>query len=179
MQVIIMRGITGSGKTRLVSKIFRTAVVVSADHWFAENNRKWNPGHDLKVAHDTCYARFCEAIDTKQPLIVVDNTNVRHVDYGDYLEEALDAGYEVTFMHVMCDPTEARERSKHAPSMDKQIPANVMKGIWKQHKLVLETPPAVENERAFSTEVWTSEHPGPEPDWSTQAASSPCASSTA
>jgi predicted kinase len=164
MQVIIMRGITGSGKSRLVSKIFRTATVVSADQWFEKNNRKWNPGHDLKVAHDTCYMQFCAALDRKDPLVVVDNTNVKAIDYGDYVEEALDAGYEVTFMHVMCDPDVARHRTKHASSMDKQPPENVRKGLWKQHMKLLETPGCIDSERVFSTEVWTSKQPEMEPE---------------
>ena len=62
VQVIIMRGITGSGKTRIVNKLFRTAVVCSADHWFERNDRKWNPGPDLRTAHDECYRKFTQAL---------------------------------------------------------------------------------------------------------------------
>jgi len=42
-------------------------------------------------------------VDAKIPVVVVDNGNLKELDYNDYLEEALDAGYDVSFFHVMCE----------------------------------------------------------------------------
>lgn len=163
MHVIIMRGITGSGKSRIVSKLFKTAVVCSADAWFEKRKMRWNPRF-MSEAHDACYAEFMEAISEEAPLIVIDNTNLKQKDYEEYVEDALDAGYDVTFFHVMCAPEVAAERSKHREKLLEQG----LKPMWNKHRMAMMTPEL--NDRVDSTEVWTSDRPGPEPDWS-QAAS--------
>jgi len=165
MHVIIMRGMTGSGKTSIVKRLFKMAIVCSADRWFEKRKQRWNPRF-LEEAHEACFSDFLEALANQVPLIVIDNTNLKEKDYGDYVDDALEAGYRVTFFHVMCDPEVAAERSKHRD----HILQHGLKSMWRHHRNMERTPEEVDGEKVDSTEVWTSNYPGPEPDWD-QAAS--------
>lgn len=106
-RVILLAGCAGSGKSTYVRRAFPMALVVSADHYFDDmavrTGRTFQDVWDLRllgVAHSLCQDRFREALGAGQPLVVVDNTNVRATDRQRFVKKALEHGYEVE-IHVL------------------------------------------------------------------------------
>lgn len=99
--VIIMRGAQGAGKSTYVEKQLPPAKVCSADHFYLDDdgNYNWSPDK-VTEAHEQCKASFVRAIKNNEPLIIVDNTNIKIEKYSFYVEKAKEAGYQV-FQLVM------------------------------------------------------------------------------
>ncbi len=98
-QVIIMRAHSGAGKSTWIGENVPTAVVCSADHFFmghgnAKGTYRFDPSQ-LGRAHKLCLDNFERALSKGEPLVVVDNTNIRVSWYKDYLKLASFHGYEV------------------------------------------------------------------------------------
>jgi len=107
--VIIMRGIPGCGKTHETAKLIsdvgpgERTVVVSADHYFMNEESgeyEFDPTK-LPYAHNDCMSRFLEALGKRIELVVVDNTNVHHWEYHNYVLAADLAGYNVVIHEIM------------------------------------------------------------------------------
>lgn len=113
LQVIIMRGIAGSGKTTYVRKHFPEAFVVSADHFFERDGEYRYDRVKAGEAHADCFARFCAAVEQRKPLIVVDNTNTQRWEFERYLYHAIDHGYEVRTVALTCESDVAVDRNVH------------------------------------------------------------------
>jgi len=105
-QVLILRSASGSGKSTLVSRLEKEygkpAYVCSADdYWYADRDKTpENYLFDLNrlhIAHKECKDKFLAALNDKEPLIVVDNTNIRYKEYKFYFKAAISNGYNVTF----------------------------------------------------------------------------------
>jgi predicted kinase len=113
MQVIIMRGASGSGKSTYVAKNFPSAKVVSADKFF-EVTTIWEYGRTsvdyrfdptkLGEAHAWCLNQFIEALYRKEPLIVVDNSNIRIWEFANYVLLARKYGAQVRVLTI--EPTQ-------------------------------------------------------------------------
>lgn len=134
-RLIIMRGLTGAGKTTLVKVLWPDAVVCSADLYFERRQGAWDP-HRLGEAHDECFNCFDKALGNNAPLVVVDNTNIKREHFLDYAVEGLAAEYSVLFFHVMCDPKIAANRSKHR----RFIIRNGLAHMYRQHELLIQNP---------------------------------------
>jgi len=116
MNVIVLRGISGSGKTTWAKEKYEGAVVVSADdHFLQEDGTYLYVASEIDAAHEACYRRFMEAVRKKEPLIVVDNTNVTLWEMSPYVMPAQSAGYEVEIVTLMCDPEVAIARKDWLP----------------------------------------------------------------
>ena len=101
--VIVIRGISGAGKSTFIQKHFPNAVVCSADHFFSENGdykRDFDP-RLLGEAHATCLKRFIQAVSEGQPLIVVDNTHIHVWECLNYVDIARYAAYAVRVISIM------------------------------------------------------------------------------
>lgn len=111
--VIIMRGITGSGKTT-IAKQFNNAIICSADDYFKEGEKviDWN-WSELKTAHEYCREQFAIALENKAQLIIIDNTNIKYKDMIPYISVSQSLGYKVKILQVDCPAEIACRRSKH------------------------------------------------------------------
>lgn len=122
MRVIVLRGISGSGKStcaRALAESVEGAVVVSSDHFFEQEDGSYAFDHDkLGEAHAMCFRAFIEACQAKVPLIVVDNTNSRMIEIAPYMLGARAYGYEATVLEVECDVLEALGRGTHGVPQD-------------------------------------------------------------
>lgn len=146
MRIVVMRGMTGAGKSTLTKRLFKDALVCSADDFFPAG--VYDPRR-LDEAHDYCYNRFQAGLKAKTQTIVVDNTNLKSRDYEPYVLDALDhEAQDITFYHVLCHPMTAAHRSKHWRFLKRQGPGP----MWKKHFQLLQPP-----DNFKVVEVWTSD----------------------
>ncbi|KKW29909.1 MAG: hypothetical protein UY72_C0029G0002 [Candidatus Uhrbacteria bacterium GW2011_GWD2_52_7] len=111
--VIIMRGITGSGKSTFVAKNFPGATVVSADHFFEQAGGYAFDGTRLEDAHRACFKAFMDAIMRGDETIVVDNTNVESWEIAPYVAVAHAFSYQPEVITLLCEPGVAAARGTH------------------------------------------------------------------
>lgn len=116
MKVVILRGISGSGKSTW-AKGQSGAVVVSADDYFlqADGNYRY-VAEDIHEAHKTCYRAFMDALARRDPLIIVDNTNIFMWEFSVYILPAEVLDYEVEIITFLCDPELAIARKQWVPA---------------------------------------------------------------
>lgn len=97
--MFIMRGLSGSGKSSIVSMIksaFKHVVVCSADDFFYKQDGRYVFDETLLgAAHETCQKKAQKACSGQVPIVVIDNTNVRRWELRFYTELANSSGYVV------------------------------------------------------------------------------------
>ena len=125
--VIILRGVSGSGKTTFASMLARHnsgAVVVTADDYFTKSNGHYEfEASMLGAAHFQCYNRFNDALyNPAVNTVIVANTNTSPRDFKNYVDAAEAYGATVTYLvlenrHGNNDvhdvPSEVKERQRH------------------------------------------------------------------
>ena len=95
-EVIIMRGLPGSGKSTYVKENFDDAVVCSADDFFIGKEGKYVfVPHKISEAHQDCWHYFIAFLFDKEERIVVDNTNMCKWEYANYIKLAQEMGYTI------------------------------------------------------------------------------------
>lgn len=96
--LIILRGVSGSGKTTFCN-LFPDAVVCCADDYFTDKdgNYNWYP-EGLGKAHGYCWNKFVDARDFGQKDIIIANVNAKPSDWKKYVENAEYYGFIVTFI---------------------------------------------------------------------------------
>jgi predicted kinase len=126
-KVIIMRGISGSGKSTYVKNNFPDATVCSADHYFINENNEYCFDHKkLGQAHKQCQNRFYKAISQNENLIVVDNTNTTIWEMKWYYDLAKNNGYNVFCIRVNTSVENAHKRNSH------NVPLDVIESMQKR-----------------------------------------------
>lgn len=118
MQVIIMRGLPGSGKSTVISQEYPNAVVCSADHHFEDDNGNYNfRPWEIAIAHQKCQLKFFLSLTEGIETIVVDNTNVSIWEFNNYITQAKYFGYDVVIRSItpdsVCDAMLYAARNKH------------------------------------------------------------------
>ena len=97
--MVIVRGVSGSGKTQLAKELSEDGVVLSTDDYFYddEGNYNFEPGK-LSEAHQWNRNRTEEIMGNDVPLVIIDNTSTRLWEMKNYVELAQKYGYEVKFV---------------------------------------------------------------------------------
>ena len=127
-EIIIVRGVPGSGKTTQVKEQYPDAVVCSADNYFDEvaalNNtsyleefKPWLVGK----AHQHCWYVFIHALCVmEEETIVVDNTNIRKWEYENYVLLAELNDYNVKIVEIPITETAEvyHERNTHGVPLE-------------------------------------------------------------
>lgn len=119
MKVIILRGISGSGKTTYHKQHYPNAYVCSADNYFLDGDGNYN--FDAKLlgeAHKGCMTTFLTIMKNKKyvpkdTVVVIDNTNIELHDLTPYLRVAESYNCEVEIIRIECDPECAFKRNMH------------------------------------------------------------------
>lgn len=138
-QVIIMRGLPGSGKSYAVRQLTRArdlppaqvATVCSADNFFLTEDGvyKFEPAR-IGEAHAACLRAFIRATQVdKHDLVIVDNTNIQRWEYENYGLLGYLAGYSV---ETVCMHQQVITRAEIERSITRNIhgvPAHIIEGM--------------------------------------------------
>lgn len=134
MNVIIMRGLPGVGKTTWANKI-ENAVVCSADDYFMDCGVYKFDHRGLNEAHAQCYAKFIDLVDRGgSRTVVVDNTNTSAWTISPYVMHAKSRGCPVKVVEITnrVSAEELADRNVHG------VPLNT---IWAMAQAMTEVLP--------------------------------------
>jgi predicted kinase len=99
--LILLRGLPGSGKTLLASIILQNPLglepeILSADDFFTDENGNYNfDGSKIKEAHNYCQFRCSERMRQQKSRIVVANTFTQEWEMDIYFDMAKRYNYRV------------------------------------------------------------------------------------
>jgi len=103
-QLILIRGLSGTGKTTLAETIcgdLEDRFMVSADDFFVDDSGEYNFNPDLlKKAHTWCQKECLEAMEDGFEIIVVHNTFTRKWECDPYLEMAQKNNYVIQVLSL-------------------------------------------------------------------------------
>ena len=130
--VIVMRGISGSGKSTYAAKLQQsikplyTVTVVSMDHYFMQGEDYLFDGTKLPQAAAYCYKQYLVALASAGPndLIIVDNTNTTAVEIAPYILAA--AAFDTPWCFVTLPVQEDLLRNTHGVPM-KSVVAQIQR----------------------------------------------------
>lgn len=124
--VVILRGVSGSGKDTWIRDNIVNARVCSADDFFVKDGEYVFDVGRLPEAHAWCMSEFLRAVGDHVPTIVVNNTHTRRWEWENYARAALIAGYDVEVVTLDCSTVEqirtCCERNLHG------VPAAIIAG---------------------------------------------------
>jgi predicted ABC-type ATPase len=100
MKVIILSGVSGSGKTTYIEdqihiEDLRSYGIVSADHYFMRGDGYHFDASKLSEAHAECFRQFIDNLRMGVETVFVDNTNCSNEEIAPYYLGAQAFGYEV------------------------------------------------------------------------------------
>lgn len=95
--VVIIRGISGAGKSTFANLFAEPKSICTADDFFYDNVGKYNfDPSKLGQAHGECQNKFeCALRDKSIKTVLVANTNVKPSDYQYYMDKAAEYGVKV------------------------------------------------------------------------------------
>lgn len=125
--LIILRGLPGSGKTTLISKLeeqYGKAVICSADHYFYFGKEMIPENYKfdrflLGKAHGQCKLNAAQAMKDNRQTIIIDNTNIKLRDFKFYILTAAECGYKVILHSITgMSAEESCRLNEHSVPMD-------------------------------------------------------------
>jgi predicted kinase len=119
-QLVIVRGLPGSGKTTFVEKVLRPVqgdlAHFEADMYFVDSEtHEYNfVPHQIGQAHNWCKQQCRMAMGHRRSCVVISNTSTQiGLEIDPYLEMAKKHGYEVTVIRLECHFILACKRNTH------------------------------------------------------------------
>ena len=99
MEMVLIRGLPGSGKTTLAKTHFAGYIHCEADQYFEVDGVYRFCASKLRAAHDDCLRRAIEAMIADRP-VVVSNTFTRLWEMEPYLKAAKKRGVPVRIIEA-------------------------------------------------------------------------------
>lgn len=156
MQVIILRGLPGAGKSRYVASAVThrdDTAIVSADDFYVVDGVYKYTGND-QAAHQSCWSRFKLALHLKHETVFVDNTNTEAHELAPYIMEAWAQGYGVKIVRIRTKLSTVLERNKTRGSksvpehvigmMHQRLSTSVLPPYWPKEEVILGEPAPTE-----------------------------------
>ncbi len=141
MKVILLKGVSGSGKSTYCKNNFPDAHVVSADHFF-ERLGHFDPSL-LADAHRECFSNFLALLGDEVETIVVDNTNITMWELAPYWRLADLQGADVEVHEILAPVQLCIARNIH------EVPANAIERMARNWE---ECPPYVKVKKVGSVQ---------------------------
>ncbi len=124
--ILILRGLPGVGKSTLaevLTAINKDSVVLSSDDFFYDKTTKIHNFDKEKIqdAHKWNFDRYKKSIESRVPVIIVDNSNIKNFHYHLYLDYGQRHNYlvsVVTIPHNDVSDRELTERNIHGVSRE-------------------------------------------------------------
>jgi predicted kinase len=117
MLMVLLRGISGSGKSTYASLLGNAgAVICSADDYMVsvETGQYRFDSARLNECHSRCLLKFLDALMAGEEVVVVDNTNVTVEECAPYILAAEQCGYNIKVIEFFCNPRDALKRNTHS-----------------------------------------------------------------
>ena len=123
-KLIILRGVSGCGKTTLAQKIVKNGVINSTDNYFiVEGKYEFDP-KKLGFYHKLNQEKTKEDMINGISPIIIDNTNLRAWEMKPYVVLADNYGYEIEIIEIEESMEELLKRQNQRK--DKQISKEVL-----------------------------------------------------
>lgn len=142
-KVIVMRGISGAGKSTWIKDHHPKAFVCSADKFFIDESGKYNfDPTKLSEAHKWCLKKFSDYITNSifqsdyivhdfPTTVIVDNTNTMLWEMSPYVSLATAYDWDVEIVRLDCDVDVAAQRNVHG------VPVKSVKDMKKRFQKCL------------------------------------------
>jgi tRNA uridine 5-carbamoylmethylation protein Kti12 len=147
MEVILMRGMTGAGKSTYgekraedLTKNGFSVVLFSADYFHMKQGKYCFDPLKIGEAHADCYRRYVEHVQRfsgptfYKKVAIVDNTNISSLEIAPYYQLANAYGVPCEVRTIWCEPAVAAKRCIHG------VPSQVILSLY-QRLLREEIPP--------------------------------------
>ena len=94
MELIIVRGLPGSGKSTFAELLGTKAICCADDYFVRDGEYKWTP-EKIKDAHQWCQRKCRRFMDARVERIVIANTSTQEWEMKTYYDLAKKHGYMV------------------------------------------------------------------------------------
>jgi len=122
-KLILMRGISGSGKSTKASQLSKGGVVFSTDEFFYSDGKYVFDSNKSPEYHKKNVDRTEDAMNRSMSPIVIDNTNITASAMKPYVELADKYGYDVSFAKPETawawDAEELAKRNSHEVPLER------------------------------------------------------------
>ena len=101
LEVVILRGVPGSGKSTFAKKLAPAEHICEADEFMVNKDGEYdfNPKR-LGYCHDQCFEKFKRLLILGTPTVINANTNTKVGEFKAYVKLAESMGYNVTFLII-------------------------------------------------------------------------------
>jgi predicted kinase len=135
LRLVVLMAVSGAGKDHFAAHNMPKAnTLASADDFFG-TPYKFDPTK-LGEAHGACFRKVIDALQRKEELVVVNNTNTSLVEIAPYMVAAQAYGYEANIISLQIDPKIAAARNTHGTPL-----ATVEKMAERLAKTLEDLPP--------------------------------------
>lgn len=136
MKVMIMSGVSGSGKSSFAKNYIKSSPnlrsrIVSADDFHMINGKYDFKPANIGLAHKTCMQEFLKyATIPEFDLLIVDNTNTTPDEIAPYYRVAEALNHDVSIVRLLMCPFQAHKRNRH------EVP---LATVLQQHKRIVDS----------------------------------------
>lgn len=116
-RVVIMRGVSGSGKTYFARQHLPHHQIVSANDYFTVSGEYRYDRRFIAEAHEYCFSMFLRLVEDGER-VVVDNTNIEVKELEKYVVTGRDYGLSTCIVNLLCPPAVAFRRAVHGVPLD-------------------------------------------------------------